>query len=75
MSFKIDFILYVNIALTLLHCVNILAPPRMFEIAFKMFDLNGDGDVEYDEFEKVSLHTSLWRHVLHYYECRKVSFL
>ena len=30
-----------------------LAPPRMFEIAFKMFDLNGDGDVEYDEFEKV----------------------
>lgn len=28
-------------------------PPRMFEIAFRMFDLNGDGDVEYDEFEKV----------------------
>ena len=27
----------------------------MFEIAFKMFDLNGDGDVEYDEFEKVKL--------------------
>ena len=29
------------------------APPRMFEIAFKMFDLNGDGDVEYSEFDKV----------------------
>jgi len=28
-------------------------PPRMFEIAFKMFDLNGDGDVEYEEFAKV----------------------
>lgn len=30
----------------------------MFEIAFKMFDLNGDGDVEYDEFEKVKLDLS-----------------
>ena len=29
-------------------------PPRMFEIAFKMFDLNGDGDVEYSEFERVT---------------------
>jgi len=29
------------------------APPRMFEIAFKMFDLNGDGEVEYEEFAKV----------------------
>jgi len=28
-------------------------PPRMFEIAFKMFDLNGDGDVEFEEFAKV----------------------
>ena len=25
----------------------------MFEIAFKMFDLNGDGDVEFKEFEQV----------------------
>jgi Ca2+-binding EF-hand superfamily protein len=25
----------------------------MFEIAFKMFDLNGDGDLEFEEFEKV----------------------
>jgi len=28
-------------------------PPRMFQIAFKMFDLNGDGDVEFKEFEQV----------------------
>ena len=27
----------------------------MFEIAFKMFDLNGDGDVEFEEFAKVGL--------------------
>jgi len=25
----------------------------MFEIAFKMFNLNGDGDVEFEEFENV----------------------
>ena len=25
----------------------------MFEIAFQMFDLNGDGEVAPDEFEKV----------------------
>ena len=30
-----------------------LVPPRMFEIAFQMFDLNGDGEVSPDEFEKV----------------------
>ncbi|KAI0231815.1 hypothetical protein LSAT2_017828 [Lamellibrachia satsuma] len=29
-------------------------PPRMFEIAFKMFDLNGDGDVVFEEYEKVA---------------------
>ncbi|EDO46619.1 predicted protein [Nematostella vectensis] len=28
-------------------------PPRMFEIAFQMFDLNGDGEVDSKEFEKV----------------------
>ncbi|XP_071264986.1 calcium uptake protein 1, mitochondrial-like [Salvelinus alpinus] len=28
-------------------------PQRNFEIAFKMFDLNGDGEVDLDEFEQV----------------------
>ncbi|XP_046378360.2 calcium uptake protein 1, mitochondrial-like isoform X3 [Haliotis rufescens] len=28
-------------------------PPRNFEIGFRMFDLNGDGEVEYTEFQKV----------------------
>ncbi|VVC92897.1 unnamed protein product [Leptidea sinapis] len=27
---------------------------RHFEIAFRMFDLNGDGDVDCEEFEKVA---------------------
>lgn len=29
------------------------APQRNFEIAFKMFDLNGDGEVDLEEFEQV----------------------
>ncbi|KAM9550662.1 calcium uptake protein 1, mitochondrial isoform 3-T4 [Guaruba guarouba] len=29
------------------------APQRNFEIAFKMFDLNGDGEVDMEEFEQV----------------------
>lgn len=33
-------------------------PPRVFELAFKMFDLNGDGNVEYEEFDKVRSVTS-----------------
>ena len=32
-----------------------LVPPRMFEIAFQMFDLNGDGEVSPEEFEKVNI--------------------
>ncbi|XP_074648377.1 calcium uptake protein 1, mitochondrial-like [Tubulanus polymorphus] len=28
-------------------------PQRMFELAFRMFDFNGDGDVDYEEFSKV----------------------
>jgi Ca2+-binding EF-hand superfamily protein len=33
---------------------NGLASRRHFEIAFRMFDLNGDGDVDCEEFEKVA---------------------
>lgn len=33
------------------------APQRNFEIAFKMFDLNGDGEVDLEEFEQVGTHT------------------
>ncbi|KAG8212701.1 hypothetical protein J437_LFUL019602, partial [Ladona fulva] len=31
-----------------------IASRRHFEIAFRMFDLNGDGDVDSEEFEKVA---------------------
>lgn len=31
-----------------------LASRRHFEIAFRMFDLNGDGDVDCEEFQKVA---------------------
>ncbi|XP_019851682.1 PREDICTED: calcium uptake protein 1, mitochondrial-like [Amphimedon queenslandica] len=37
-----------------LFLLTILATPmKHFELAFKMFDLNGDGEVEFDEFETV----------------------
>lgn len=39
----------------LLNCIFfqlISAPPRNFQIAFKMFDFNGDGEVDIEEFEK-----------------------
>ena len=39
---------------SLLSSLSPTAPMRHFEIAFKMFDLNGDGEVDYGEFEKVS---------------------
>lgn len=32
----------------------VAASRRHFEIAFRMFDLNGDGDVDSEEFEKVA---------------------
>jgi len=34
-------------------------PTRHFEMAFRMFDLNGDGNVDITEFKKV--HTMLWK--------------
>lgn len=36
------------------------APQRNFEIAFKMFDLNGDGEVDLEEFEQVCLGATTW---------------
>ena len=39
-----------------LSCIS--APPRNFEIAFQMFDINGDGEVDKDEFARVG-HSSL----------------
>ena len=31
----------------------IAAPPKQFELAFKMFDDNGDGNLDQVEYEKV----------------------
>lgn len=49
-------------------CVCILrcpAPQRNFEIAFKMFDLNGDGEVDLEEFEQVRLWPATHTHNQH----------
>ena len=32
---------------------------RQFEIAFRMFDLNGDGDVDAKEFEEVQVRARI----------------
>ena len=37
-----------------------VAPKRNFALAFKMFDLNGDGEVDYQEFQKVHMYTHLY---------------
>lgn len=34
--------------------MNLIASRRHFEIAFRMFDFNGDGDVDSEEFGKVA---------------------
>ena len=38
---------------TFSHIFSCQVPPRMFKIAFQMFDFNGDGEVSPEEFEKV----------------------
>ena len=44
--------------LLFLYKMFVLAPKRHFEIAFRMFDLDGDGNVDQQEFDKVSLSKS-----------------
>ena len=40
---------------TFSHIFSRQVPPRMFKIAFQMFDFNGDGEVSPEEFEKVRI--------------------
>lgn len=40
--------------------ISILAPPKQFELAFKMFDDNGDGNLDPEEYEKVGMAISLY---------------
>lgn len=42
------------LALTHFSLLLLVASRRHFEIAFQMFDLNGDGDVDSEEFERVA---------------------
>lgn len=55
--FLLSFSIFVNWSLIfivfLFFSFNV-APQRNFEIAFKMFDLNGDGEVDMEEFEQAS---------------------
>lgn len=50
-----DFPFFISsLPLRLLFSLSAPAPQRNFEIAFKMFDLNGDGEVDMEEFEQAS---------------------
>ena len=48
-----DFTLFVQPSIINISVI-FAASKRHFEIAFRMFDLNGDGDVDCEEFEKVA---------------------
>lgn len=52
--FKLNFCIFVNWSLFFIVWFFYVAPQRNFEIAFKMFDLNGDGEVDMEEFEQAS---------------------
>lgn len=51
---SVDLFWYNYIRLLTVIILQFLASKRHFEIAFRMFDLNGDGDVDCEEFEKVA---------------------
>lgn len=53
----LNMILYWHFISQLPFCLLIIfleAPRRQFEIAFRMFDINGDGELDINEFEVVS---------------------
>lgn len=50
-TYRVALILFFHFLCVCLHP----APQRNFEIAFKMFDLNGDGEVDLEEFDQVRL--------------------
>lgn len=41
------------------------ASPRNFELAFKMFDINGDGTLDFDEFVQVLFQRLLFFRLPH----------